>query len=354
MKTLALLLLALAQDEDQDLRRLRAFQERLKDVIDRVKPAYVFIGGGSGVCISEDGWILTNHHVAGDTGRTHRVFFTGGKSYNATVIGHDPLGDISLLKINGARGLPFCELGDSDKLKVGQHVIAVGNPFLLGNGPGGVAQGGMGKPEGNWEPTVTFGIISALHRFKEWYMDAIQTDAQINPGNSGGPLITLDGKVIGINGRIEPRQLLRVNTGVGYAIPSNQIKRYLPHLKKGGRVYHGYIDGIVITECGSEQYENSGEYGDGVLVAGVQHPSPASEAGLQIGDIIVEVAGYRIFNTNRLYGVLGTFPQNETVTVKVRRGTEIKELRVWLGDPKRWKEDKRPEKEKKKPDEDDE
>lgn len=338
---------AFASQDESDVTRLLASQERLRTVIARAVPSFVFIGGGSGVCISRDGWILTNHHVAGPSGRAWTVHFAGGKKYSAKVVGHDPNGDLSLLKVQFKEGeaadLPFSELGDSDALKIGRPVFAVGNPFLLGNGKG--AQQMPGAPSqdgGNWEPTVTLGVVSALHRFQDWYMDAIHTDCQINPGNSGGPLFTMDGKVVGINGRIGVRFFNRVNTGIGYAIPSNQIRRYLSRLKKGGRVWHGYIAGIYITDAGHPGFENSGRYGDGVLVIGVDEPSPAQEAGFEVGDMIVEIEGHRIFNSNRLHGVLGTFPQCETVTVKVRRGEkrdQLVELRVWLGDPTRWNRD---------------
>jgi len=195
--------LLLAFQAPEDLEGIREIQKKLLAVCERVKPAYVFFGNGSGVCISADGWVLTNFHVSGDrNGQTVRM--TGGKRYTADVVGFDPNGDIALCKIKDARELPFCELGDSDQLQVGQYVIAVGNPFLLGSG--------------SWEPSIAFGIVSALHRYMDnpGYFDAIQTDAQINPGNSGGPLITLDGKVVGINGRIDIKRFMnRVNTGIG-------------------------------------------------------------------------------------------------------------------------------------------
>jgi S1-C subfamily serine protease len=166
------------------------------------------------------------------------------------------------------------------------------------------------------------------------YFDAIQTDAQINPGNSGGPLLTLDGKIAGINGRIDIRRFTsRVNTGIGYAIPANQIRRYLGAFKEGGRVYEGCVEGITVGECGDPRYEGVGEYGDGVFVAGVAADSPADRAGFETGDIVVEIEGYRIHNLNRFHGVVGNWPQGETVRVKVRRGGEVRELKVLLGDP---------------------
>lgn len=318
----ALLLLA-AQDPVQDL------QQKLRDVVEKVKPAYVFFGNGSGVCISPDGWALTNFHVSGDR-NGQRVRMMGGRQYLADIVGFDPLGDISLCKLRDAKDLPFCELGDSDALEVGQNVIAVGNPFLLGNG--------------SWEPTITFGIVSALHRYMDnpGYFDAIQTDAQINPGNSGGPLITLDGKVVGINGRIDIKRFMnRVNTGIGYAIPSRQIQRYLEAFKRGGRVFEGFIDGIQIGECGDDRYDNVGQYGDGVFVSRVDADTPAGKAGFEPGDILFEAEGYRIGNANRFHGVVSNWPEGATIKVKVRRKAEEKELTVFLGDPAKILERKR-------------
>jgi serine protease Do len=320
--TLALCVL-LTQDKVQEL------QDKVQGVIEKVKPAYVFFGNGSGVCISSDGYALTNFHVSGDR-QGQRVRLPGGRQYLADIVGFDPLGDISLCKLRDAKDLPFCELGDSDQLEVGQHVIAVGNPFLLGNG--------------SWEPTITFGIVSALHRYMDnpGYFDAIQTDAQINPGNSGGPLITMDGKVIGINGRIDIKRFMnRVNTGIGYAIPSRQIQRYMDAFKRGGRVFEGFIEGIQIGECGDTRYDNVGEYGDGVFVARVDAELPGGKAGFEPGDIIFEIEGYRVGNANRFHGVVSNWPEGATIRVKVRRKAEEKEIKVFLGDPAKILERKR-------------
>jgi S1-C subfamily serine protease len=325
----AALALALLLAQDPGFEKIQELQRKLHEVVEKVKPAYVFFGNGSGVCISSDGWALTNFHVSGDR-QGQRVRMTGGKQFLADIVGFDPLGDISLCKLRDAKELPFCELGDSDALEVGQSVIAVGNPFLLGNG--------------SWEPTVTFGIVSALHRYMDnpGYFDAIQTDAQINPGNSGGPLITMDGKVIGINGRIDIKRFMnRVNTGIGYAIPSRQIQRYMEAFKRGGRVFEGFIDGIQIGECGDNRYDNVGEYGDGVFVARVDAESPGGKAGFEPGDIIFEVEGYRIYNANRFHGVVSNWPEGASVRLKVRRKAEEKELKVLLGDPTKTLERKR-------------
>ncbi|MBI2931616.1 MAG: trypsin-like peptidase domain-containing protein, partial [Planctomycetes bacterium] len=312
--------------QDDEVQRL---QKRVHDVIDKVKPAFVFVGGGSGVCVSPDGWILTNHHVAGGAAQW-KVRFTGGREYDATLVGWHPSDDVALLKVRNGKDLPWVELGDSEAVRVGDRVIAVGNPFLLGNG--------------SWEPTVTFGIVSALHIFLDnpGYKDAIQTDAQINPGNSGGPLIDMEGRVIGINGRIEIRRFMnRVNTGIGYAIPSHQINRFLPHFKAGGRVYGGYLEGVTVGECGDDRYENTGEYGDGVFVAGLIDESPSAKAGLELGDILIDIAGHKPYNLNRFHGIVGSWPAGSFVSMKVRRLAgeskewAVHELRVLLGDPEK-------------------
>ncbi len=322
---IAALLLALGA-QDADLEKALAFERQIRACVEKARPAYVFFGQGSGVCISPDGWVLTNYHVAGERDN-QRVRLSGGRAFTADVVGWDKHGDISLCRLRDAKDLPYCELGDSDALRVGQPVIAVGNPFMLGRR--------------SWEPTVTLGIVSALHRYMDnpGYFDAIQTDAQINPGNSGGPLLTLDGRVVGINGRIDIRRFVsRVNTGIGYAVPANQIRRYLEAFKAGGRVYEGCVEGLTVGECGREDYEGVGRYGDGAFVAGVAQDSPADRAGFEPGDIIFEIEGYRVHNLNRFHGVAGNWPQGETVRVKVRRGGEVRDLKVYLGDPARVRE----------------
>lgn len=317
--TTAALLLTLLQDPD--LQAVLQFEGQVRACVEKVRPACVFYGQGSGVVISPDGWVLTNYHVAGNR-RGQRVRLAGGRAFTADAVGWDVHGDISLCRLRNARDLPFCELGDSDALRVGQAVLAVGNPFMLGNQ--------------NWEPSVALGIVSALHRYMDnpGYFDAIQTDAQINPGNSGGPLVTLDGKIVGINGRIDVRRFAsRVNTGLGYAIPSNQIRRYLEAFKAGGRVREGCIVGITVGEAGDPRFEGSGEYGDGVLVASVTEGTPAARAGFEPGDLIVGIEDYRVHNLNRFHGAVGNWPQGETVRVRVRRQGQERVLRVLLGDP---------------------
>lgn len=210
--------------EDDALKAALRLEKLIESTAARVVPAFVFVGGGSGVLISSDGWFLTNHHVAGER-PDWQVTLPGGFIYKAEVVGYDVSGDICLCKIKNAKDLPYVELGDSDVIRPGEGVIAVGNPFMLGSM--------------DFQPTVSFGVVSAMHRFQQNYADAIQTDAAVNPGNSGGPLFTIDGKLIGINGRIDTRFRNRVNTGIGLAIPINQIKNFMRVLKKGGYVRHG-------------------------------------------------------------------------------------------------------------------
>ena len=301
-------------------------QKRLRELIAKTSPGYVFVTqGGSGVCISADGWILTNHHVAGGA-KEHKVWFSGGKEYMADLVGWHPLDDVAVLKVRGGKDLPFVPVGDSDAVKVGDPVIAIGNPFSKGLE--------------NWEPSVAYGIVSALHVYLDdpGYKDAIQTDAQINPGNSGGPLITMKGEVVGINGRIDIKRFTnRVNSGIGYAIPTNQIARFLPHFKAGGRQWGGYLQGIGVGECGDERYEHVGEYGDGTFIHEIEEGCPADKAGLKEGDIVYNIGGYRISNNNRFFGVLGTYPAGALVPVKGKRWNKEKkafdgfELKVLLG-----------------------
>ena len=201
-------------------------QGELVRVAQKVNPAFVSVGGGSGVIISSDGYILTNHHVTRGIPKW-LVISPGGVVHRADLVGYDSIGDIALLKILKGKNLPYVELGDSDKIQPGQAIFALGNPW------------GLAGPEGH--PTLTFGIISAINRFQGGYGDCFQIDAPINPGNSGGPTFDFQGRLLGINGQIRPRFGRRTFSGVGLAIPINQIKNFLPLLKKGGEVGHGIL-----------------------------------------------------------------------------------------------------------------
>jgi len=313
MRTLAFLLALSAAASAQD--QAARLQKKIEECSRHVSERFVFFGGGSGVLISEDGYCLTNHHVAG-TQNTTKVTLHNGKQHPAKLVCTDALGDLSLFKIDAAEEkLPFILLGDSDKLEMGQYVVACGNPF-------GITQRDV---DSKYYPTITLGIVSAIHRNQQTYFDCIQTDASVNPGNSGGPLVTLDGRLVGINGRIATRYMNRVNSGVGYAIPSNQIRNFLPGMKKGGengKIHHGMVAGLQLVDQNTQ--------GQGAKVASVRSGTTAETAGFKKGDFIVAVNGYPVFNRERYLGVVGTYPESTEVSVRVKRDDETVDLKVEL------------------------
>ncbi len=308
------LVLALASPaiaEDDLLRAARAEERRLTQAIQSALKAFVFVGGGgSGVLISPDGFILTNDHVAGGAHKW-RVRTSDGALRYARLVGTDPFGDVALLKIDGVKALPYLEMGDADKLKTGQPVLAIGNPFALSN---------MDE-----KPTVTIGVVSALHRYnRSRYTDAIMTDAALNPGNSGGPLITMNGLLVGINGQIRTRFEVRSNTGIGYAITTNQIQNFLPVLKKarGGFVKHGYIPGLAVSSPDSLVRPPR--------VGGVDKKSLAEKVGFKKGDRLLAINGRETKTTNRFYGLMLTFPAGKRISVTVERDGGRLEIPVSL------------------------
>jgi serine protease Do len=313
MRTLMIVLAmaASAAAQDQAVRLQRKIEECSRHVTER----FVFFGGGSGVLVTEDGYCLTNHHVAG-TQNTTKVTLHTGKQYLAKLVCTDALGDLTLFKIDAPdEKFPFIPLGDSDRLEMGQYVIACGNPF------------GITTRDADLKmyPTITLGIVSAMHRNQQTYFDCLQTDAAVNPGNSGGPLVTLEGKLVGINGRIATRYLNRVNSGVGYAIPSNQIRNFLPEMKKGGekaKIYHGMVAGLLLAEQNTQ--------GEGAKVVGVRPESTADTAGFKKGDLIVKVNDYAVFNRERYLGAIGTYPEKTEVKIRVKRDDATADLKVDL------------------------
>jgi serine protease Do len=304
---------AVAQDPPAE--RLR---KQMQEAARKGVAAFAFVGGGSGVFISEEGHVLTNHHVAGAAAETVTVLLPDGSRFPARKLGTDPIGDLSLFLLEEAKGrkFAFLEFADSDALEPGDHVVAIGNPFNLASFP----------TSGRHEPAVSWGIVSALHRRQGGYSDCIQTDAALNPGNSGGPLVDLDGRLVGVNGRIATRFANRVNSGVGYAIPSNQIRRFLPKLKAGEGsekvVYHGMIGGLEVSPEHTD--------GLGAVVARVGEGSAAHHARLRAGDRIMELDGRKIHSRDRFLGLLGTYPEGEEVTLEVARGGERFRTKVRL------------------------
>jgi S1-C subfamily serine protease len=291
----------------------------LTELCVQVRPAFVFIGGGSGVIIRPDGLMLTNDHVIGRK-RSFTVRIGDGRSFKAKVLGTDPVGDLAALKLEVPEGqtVPFLELGDSDALRVGDEALAVGNPFALG--------------VLDQAPTFTVGIISALNHTQGTYTECIVTDAEVNPGNSGGPLINMAGQVVGINGQISTRFGLRSNTGLGFAISARQIKLWLPRLEtaEGGEVKHARIAGL--------QFEKAEPVSDeSVVIKDVADGSPAATAGFRVGDRIVAIDGARVVNVLRLRGLLGIYPDGHRVPVTVNREDVETGLEVTLTAPERAK-----------------
>ena len=286
-------------------------EDELTRTIERSSAAFVFIGGGSGVLVSQDGYILTNHHVAGDRKQwTVRVEGTGALSV-CDLVGTDPVGDLALLKVRDGHDLPFVEFGDIAMVRVGQQVLAVGDPFKLADLDG--------------PPSVSMGTVSALHRFQGNYSDAIQTDSAVNPGNSGGPLVTLDGKLIGITGQIMSRFGAKANTGIGYAIPVDQIQRFYGLLKDaaGGVVYHGTLpEGLTFASHVDEAQSAS--------VLSVEPGSDAERAGFQPYDRIVSVDCKRVYNWQRLMGIVRSYPENTPLEFSIERGGKTVPLHLTL------------------------
>jgi S1-C subfamily serine protease len=267
-------------------------------------------GGGSGVVISSDGYALTNFHVAKPCGNALKCGMPDGRLYDAVIVGFDPVGDVALIKLFGRDRFPCPELGDSDRVQVGDACFAMGNPFLLA---------------ADFYPTLTHGIISGVHRYQYpsgtllEYADCLQTDASINPGNSGGPLFDAQGRLIGINGRASFQKRGRVNVGIAYAVSINQIKNFLGCLKGGRIVDHATLGAVV----GSDEARR-------VVVSDILDQSDAFRRGLRYGDEIVSLAGRPVDTSNAFKNVLGTLPKGWRVPLSYRRGGNRHDILVRL------------------------
>ena len=266
---------------------------------------------GSGFVVDPSGYILTNDHVV-EEGQELTVKLADGSEHRARVAGRDPKTDIALIKIDVDRELPVVLLGDSDALEVGEWVLAIGNPFGL-------------------EHTVTSGIVSAKGRRigAGPYDNFIQTDASINPGNSGGPLINLRGEVVGVNTAIFSRG--GGNIGIGFAIPINLVKGLLSQLKDEGKVTRGWL-GVVIQDVNAEMAEALGmDEAGGALVANVGKGSPAEQAGVQVGDVIVAFDGSPVGKSSELSLIVARTGVGRVVDVTVVRNGRRVTLKAEVG-----------------------
>lgn len=264
---------------------------------------------GSGCIISSDGYIITNYHVIRRATTIKVKLLNTNEVYTAKVEGKDPQADIALIKIKPDHKLPFLQLGDSDKMQIGQWVLAVGNPFGL-NG------------------TVTAGIISAKGRvIGEGAFDHfIQTDASINPGNSGGPLINMDGKIIGINTAI-----VAGGQGIGFAIPINMVKTDLPYLMKGKKIERGYL-GVSIQPVTADAAKQLGlNSTNGAIIRQVYKGSAADKAGLKPGDIIITINSKMVKSANSLPYLVSSMPPHSKIKIGIIRNKQRMTKEVTLG-----------------------
>lgn len=292
-------------------------------VVAKVAPAVVAVciyGGqaiGSGVVIDPEGYALTNHHVTQPAGSIMQCGLADGVLYDAVIVGQDKIGDVALVKLipkQAGKPFPFVQLGDSDKVKIGDWSLAMGNPFSIAL---------------DFTPTVTYGLVSGTNRYEPMgsqpgiseYTDCIQVDTSINPGNSGGPLFNMKGELIGINGRINFEKRFRINSGVGYAISINQIKNFLGHFYAGIDTDHASLGAVVGTADESSDLQK-------MVVKQLLEDSDAARRGLLEGDQVMNFAGRKMTSANMYKNILGTLPKDWRVPLTVKTGTKAREILV--------------------------
>ncbi len=340
--------------QDRPLTSLRDFNNALVDIVDQVRPAVVTVstqrlvtarpspfggdrffnfffpdqgrqeaeprqfaqrGLGSGVIVDANGLVITNNHVIADADSIY-VQLSDDRSFLADVVGTDPATDIAVLRIAG-ENLPHVDFGDSDDLRVGEMVMAIGSPLTA-----------------NFASSVTMGIVSALGRtgvrLNIDYQDFIQTDAAINPGNSGGPLINLDGRIVGINTAIASRS--GGNQGIGFAIPANMVGSVVNSLVETGRVIRGWL-GVTIQDVDDNMAAALGlNQMQGALVGDVLNNSPAARAGLAAGDVIVAIDGRSIESSEALRSQVAAIAPGTKIAMTVLRDGQEMQKRVLLGE----------------------
>jgi len=268
-------------------------------------------GLGSGYVISSDGEIVTNYHVV-ENATEVKIKLQDGREFTAKVLGSDKLTDVALLKIDNVKDLPVVPFGDSSKLRVGDAVIAVGNPFGLGG-------------------TVTAGIVSAVGRDINFgpYDSYIQTDAAINRGNSGGPLFNTKGEVIGMNSAIFSPS--GGSIGIGFSIPADTVQKIVTQLRDSGTVSRGWL-GVQIQEINNDLAAALGlASSKGALVADVQPDSPALAAGIKKGDVIVAVDGKDVGKMHELPSLIAAIPADQIAKLDVMRDGKMKQIDVKIG-----------------------
>jgi serine protease Do len=281
---------------------------------------YEVKGLGSGYIISPDGYILTNHHVAGNAAKII-ISMTNGKKYEAKIVGADMVSDVCLLKIEADEKLPYLKLANSDNIEVGEWVLAFGNPF--------------GLFDKNSKPTVTLGIVSnnCVSFLEEdrphnrVYKNMIQTDAAISSGNSGGPLVNADGEVIGMNTMIWSTSQSAQGAGsigIGFAIPINRVKKIVDLLRKDGTIDRDFQQPMEVREMDARiaNYLKT-ELREAVIVFGFKSKSDAEKAGIELGDIITEVNGYKIVDAEDYNIALGDAVRGDKIEFTLLRDDKI-------------------------------
>jgi serine protease DegQ len=278
---------------------------------DRASPQ-AQVGLGSGVIVSPEGYLLTNHHVVADA-TDIEVQLADGRQTRASVVGSDSETDIAVLKIDLDK-LPAITLGDVRALRVGDAVLAIGNPFNVGQ-------------------TVTAGIVSALDRTQTGsspFQNFIQTDAAINPGNSGGALVDAQGHLVGINTAIFSRS--GGSLGIGFAVPVDTAREVMDALLRGGTVRRGWM-GVEPRDLTPELAESLNlPVKAGVLITGVLQDGPAARGGMRPGDVVVNIAGKAVQNTGALFAAVASQAPDSNVTIGVQRGAQALELKVQLAE----------------------
>ncbi|OYT87294.1 MAG: 2-alkenal reductase [Burkholderiales bacterium PBB6] len=269
------------------------------------------VGLGSGVIVSTEGYLLTNNHVIAGADEI-RVQLADGREADAKLVGTDPDTDVAVLKIDLPR-LPAVTLGDIERLQVGDAVLAIGNPFNVGQ-------------------TVTSGIVSALGRNGlglSTFENFIQTDAAINPGNSGGALVDVNGNLIGINTAIYSRS--GGSMGIGFAIPIDVARQVMDSLVKDGQVTRGWI-GVQPRDLDAELAQNFKlPVNEGVLITGVLQDGPASQAGIKPGDVVLKIAGKAVHNTSQLMNSVAALKPQAEAVITVQRGDKTIDVPVKVG-----------------------